>query len=351
VRKGIFEAFTQADRSTTRKYGGSGLGLAICSRLVTLMEGVIDLKSEVGRGSTFRFSAVLGVDPAATPRPSAPLAALRDLAVLVVDDNDTNRHILEEVLRAWRMAPTCVADGAQALRTLRSAAAEFRPFRLVLLDYLMPAMTGLELATQIRDDAAVGEPKLIMLSSATHLHETNDVRGAGIQRSLAKPIVESELLDAILSCMQNEIMLHPVPTGGADTPPQRGRPLRVLLAEDGHINQVVAVAILEERGHSVRLVEDGLEAIQAHQEEVFDLILMDLRMPNMDGYEATRWIRKNEAGRSMHTPIVALTAGALEGDRERCLAAGMDAHIPKPIDTALLFETINALVPTDEGPL
>ena len=338
----IFEAFSQADSSTTREYGGTGLGLAICSQLVNLMGGRIWLESAVGQGSSFHFTARFGLP--SIPPPSKRLAkpaVLRGLRVLVVDDNATNRRILQEILGNWRMKPTLVDSGAAALDALRRAAAEAKPFQLALIDGQMPAMDGFTLAAQVRRDRHLSATTVIMLTSLGHPGDGPRVRQSGIVAYLTKPVKQSDLFDAIAAAFSRA----PAKSAAKSAPVKSSvRSLRILLAEDHPVNQRVAVSLLEKRGHKVSVAANGLLALAALEEKVFDLILMDVQMPKLGGLEATAAIREKERGTGRHIPIVAMTAHAMIGDRERCLQAGMDAYVAKPVQPVELFDTIENLV-------
>ena len=342
----IFEAFAQADASTTRKYGGTGLGLAISSQLVQMMGGRIWVESAVGRGSTFHFTARFGRAAGPVARPSAARPErLRDLPVLVVDDNATNRRILEEVLGNWGMRPLAVDGGEAALAALGRAAAAGKPFPLVLLDAHMPGMDGFTLAERVRCGPGSARTLMVMLTSAGHPEDVARCRDLGIDVYLMKPVKQSELFSALLAALgQTE---PDAPAGPRPTAPagRRRPPLHVLLAEDNPVNQKLALRLLEKRGHTVVLAGDGKEALAALTRRPFDLVLMDVQMPDMDGFEAAKRIRREEAGTGRHVPILAMTAYAMKGDRERCLAAGMDDYVTKPIQPAELFETIDRLLP------
>ncbi len=344
----IFDPFEQADRSTTRRYGGTGLGLAISSQLVRLMGGKIQVSSSPGKGSTFAFTVRLQVPDrspvedaaASTPRPRE---ALRGLRVLVVDDHAINRRILEDVLIGWQMRPTvcCSADEAftEAMRAVRAG----EGYPLMLLDAHMPDVDGFMLAQRVQQTPELSGMVLIMLTSAGRAEDVATCRQLGIDAYLLKPIKQSDLLTTLLSTLDSSRKgRQPVPAVRAKTP---GRVLRVLLAEDNVINQKVGVRLLEKRGHSVRVVSNGKEALEALAGEPFDLVLMDVQMPEMDGLEATTVIRQNEQTTGKHLPVLAMTAHAMKGDREMCLTAGMDGYIAKPIQPRELFEVIDRLFP------
>jgi len=341
----IFDAFTQADNSTTRKHGGTGLGLSICLRLVEMMGGRMWLESEPGRGSTFHFNARFRLQSASTNR-QAPigLEKLRDVSVLIVDDNATNRHILKEILAGWRMSTVEADSGRSALALLKQAAGENRGFSLVLLDAQMPGVDGFQVAAQTKQDPATASSALIMLTSAGFRGDAARCRELGIQAYLPKPIKHSDLLHAIQTVLSSLartelapalVTIHSLREG-------RGR-LKILLAEDNRVNQVLAVRLLEKRGHTVVLVENGKAVLEALRNDSFDLILMDVQMPELDGLQATARIREDEKTTGKHIPIVAMTAHAMVGDKQRCLQAGMDAYISKPLSVKELFATIEGL--------
>lgn len=336
----ILEAFTQADSSTTRRYGGTGLGLTISSQLVELMDGRMWLESEPGEGSTFHFLVRLEVVEETVEELPAHIE-VEDLRILIVDDHETNRRILEEVLASWGIESASCDRGGAALDALIRAAEEGRPFDAVLLDVMMPEMDGLELAARIRGDERIGETALIVLSSAPG--ETARPPALKIDRFLMKPVKQSELLDAILISLHRGARLRaaPAPEAPGDLP-RPGRRLRVLVAEDNAVNQRLVVHTLGRRGHQVEAASDGLAAVEAAAAREFDVIVMDVQMPQMDGFEATAAIRERERGEGGHIPIVAMTAHALSGDRERCIAAGMDAYVSKPLSAIELIGAVEA---------
>jgi PAS domain S-box-containing protein len=341
-QESIFDAFTQADGSMTRRYGGTGLGLTICSRLVERMGGRIWVQSEPGKGSTFHFTARLGLQktPAVRAVP-LELSDLRDLRVLVVDDNATNRRVLEAILDRWEMKPTAVDGGQHALSALQDAKNAGRPFPLIFLDAHMPEMDGFTLAERIRQNPDLAGATIMMLTSAGHLGDAKRCREAGISAYLVKPIRQTELLDAIrLALRVAPRRERPAPLVTRHALRENKRRLKILLAEDNAVNQLLTVRILEKRGHAVTVAENGRVALAALARESFDLVLMDVQMPEVDGIEATAAIRAKEKTSGAHLPIIAMTAHALKGDEQRCLAAGMDAYLSKPIQVSELMRMI-----------
>jgi signal transduction histidine kinase/DNA-binding response OmpR family regulator len=335
-RARLFEPFSQADTSTTRKYGGTGLGLAICKRLSEAMGGAIGVDSEPGRGTTLWFTVEVAVtaESASAPSPSQTLCGRR---VLVVDDQPLGRRILREQLGAWGITVEEAADGPSALSQLRAAAATGVRHDAVLLDMQMPGMDGLQLAVAIEADPSLGGAPLVMLSSGGQTGLAAAARAAGIATYLTKPVRPTRLREALARALGH---LHDRPSPAprepvlpADTPAPRRR---ILVAEDNRVNQKVATRLLEKAGHHVDVVANGREAVAALDGVAYDLVFMDCQMPDMDGFEATRAIRAEEAGTPRHIPIVALTANAMQGDRERCLAAGMDDYIAKPVTAQTL---------------
>ncbi len=341
----IFHPFEQADESTTRKYGGSGLGLAISSKLVELMGGRIWVESAPGHGSTFHFTAPFGVDAAVTARAAVHPVRLAGVSALVVDDNATNRRILQDMLSQWHLRVTAVESGAAALTTMAAAASAGTPFRLALLDVQMPGMDGFALARRINSDPALAGTIIVMLSSVDRTDESTCCRDVDVAACLTKPVKQSELLQTIERALATEAVAEAHTARPACPPVESERRLHVLLAEDNVVNQELAVRMLVRHGHSAVVANNGCEALLALDRERFDLVLMDVQMPEMDGLETTREIRKREAeGRLPRLPIIALTAHAMKGDRERCLAAGMDDYVTKPVEVRTLFDAIDRLV-------
>jgi len=326
----IFEAFGQADGSSARKYGGTGLGLTISSRIVSMMRGKIWVESVVGEGSTFHFTVQLGrTDGQPLKVVPAEVETLKGMRALIVDDNRTNRQILHAMLTQWQMTASQTSGGPEALLELGRACASGQPYPLILIDGQMPEMDGFELAGEIKRDPRLAGATVMMLTSATRHGDAARCKNLGICSYLIKPIRRPELLQSILVALgrrsgeaRND-MQKPIET--------HMRRLNILLAEDNVVNQQLALRLLQKENHLVRIAQNGKEAVAAHSAETFDLVLMDVQMPEMDGFEATAAIRRQDAIGGIHTPIIAMTAHAMKGDRERCLAAGMDDYLSKPI--------------------
>ena len=338
----VFESFSQADSSTTRHYGGTGLGLTISAQLVRMMGSQIDLASTPGQGSTFEFTLdlpVVSVDPQA---PGSNTARLEGMPVLVVDDNATNRRLLVRMLSDFGMLPTAAAGGQQALEELARARQAGHPYGLAVLDVQMPGMDGFELAGSIRRHAEQAETTVVMMTSEGQRGHAARCLELGLAGYLMKPVSPSDLLDAIMTA-QGDPAAQARPLITRHSLRETRRKLNLLLAEDNAINQKLAVSLLQKLGHRVTVAGNGIEAVQHWQRGGFDAILMDVDMPLMNGYEATEQIRAQEAGSGAHIPIIAMTAHAMQGTRERCLLHGMNSYLTKPIDTAALWRELDNL--------
>ena len=346
-QKKIFEAFTQADHSTTRQFGGTGLGLTISTRLVQMMAGHIWVESGSSTGSAFHFTAVFQPGRTAPETPQPGPDTLLDLHVLVVDDNPTTCRILQEMLTSWRMAPEAVDGEPAALAAMERARAAGRPFRLVLLDVRIADKDGRSLAQQIRAHLAPAGAAIMLLAADRQARDLACCAALGFAVHVVKPVEQSELFDAILTALDARLPADE-PANEGPAQPRSGRGLRILLAEDNIVNQKVADGILRKLGHTVVIAGNGREAIEALKHcgpDEFDLVLMDVQMPEMDGLEATRSIRMHDQAHGTHTPVIAMTAHAMTGDRERFLEAGMDGYIGKPIRVADLIEEIRRHAP------
>ncbi len=345
-RETIFQTFEQVDTSTSRKYGGTGLGLAISSQLVHNMKGRIWVESELNKGSTFHFIVGLELHSQSEPAPIAgQMPDMKDLPLLIVDDNATNRRVLEEMVLQWGMKPTTVDSGKTALVAMEAAHNVGRPFKLILTDCMMPEMDGFQLVERIGRDSRLNASTIIMLTSAGERGDGARCVNLGISAYLLKPIKQSELLFTISKVLQapqanaagnSLITRHSIR--------ESRRRYRILLADDNAINRKVADGMLKRMGHTVFIATNGREVLDFVEKQSLDLILMDIQMPDVDGFEATQAIRMQEKTTKEHLPIVAMTAHAMKGDKERCIQAGMDAYIAKPINAKQLFDTVENLL-------
>ena len=344
-QKTIFEKLTQADGSTTRKYGGTGLGLAICTSLVNLMHGEIWLESLEGSGTTFHFTLPFTIQPGKKTLSTLEHVELKGLRALVVDDNEINREILVKILHSWELEVTSVKDGYECLSELERVRGTNQDYHLLLLDHQMPGMNGFEVVKQMKAMGNKEDKTILMLSSGDQIGDKNTCKQLGIALYLVKPVNPSELMDAIMKVVDKTGKIGGKPVIKEEKletiTSDAIQKLNVLLAEDNKINSILAVKLFEKVGLNVTTVEDGLKVLEAIKKNHFDLVLMDVQMPNMDGIQATKRIREMERNTNKHIPIIALTAHAMKGDKERLLEVGMDDYLAKPLNSSQLYEVID----------
>ncbi|MEO7863612.1 MAG: response regulator [Nitrospirales bacterium] len=362
----LFKPFSQADTSTTRKFGGTGLGLAICKQLVEQMGGQIAVASVLGQGSTFRFTVELTPQPAQAPTTLLTTGPLHGRRVCIVDDNATNREILEQHALLWGLQSASAADWYEALALMRNAAARSEPFDVAVIDSQMPRMDGFELGHAIRADPLLAETRLVLLTSLGFRRQSEKAKWAGIHANLTKPVHRSQFFDCLSRIVQMPAMSAAAAMDGDSASQPREKvlvtrygitdaigasPARILMAEDNSVNQKVAVCMLEKLGYRADVVATGLEAVEAIARVRYALVLMDCEMPEMDGWEATAMIRNREKEHgSERLPIIAVTANAMSGDREKCLNAGMDDYLAKPVKLDQLKALLVRWIPVRSTP-
>jgi CheY-like chemotaxis protein len=349
----LFQPFTQADSSTTRKYGGTGLGLAIAKQLVAMMHGEIGVSSALGKGTAFWFTAEFEKQKGPLTPPRLLKRDLGEVRVLIVDDNETNRQILCQQIAAWRMQRDAVKSGKEALAALRQAATEGKPYEIALLDMQMPEMDGLMLSRAIKADPKISAVRLIILTSSGNVHRSEELSSAGVEIFLVKPVKQAQLHSSLINMVNEE------PIAGLKMPKSAARAeelpalpkIRILLAEDNRVNQKVALGLIQKLGCNADVVANGYEVLAALQRIEYDVIFMDCQMPEMDGYEATQAIRRMEVETSKPCPwkiplhIIAMTANAMQGDREKCLAVGMNDYVSKPVRITELHAVLSRWKP------